>query len=235
MAPAILTFAQVMQSPSYQIESDSINIGGGFSSSSSYMLEDTLGEQATGRSSSTQYQLRAGYQQMQEVYLAISPAADVSMTPAISGITGGQSSGTTSVTVVTDNAAGYQLLLEAEAAPAMQSGVNSIANYTASTSNPDFTFTTGSTQAHFAFSPEGIDIVSRYKDNGTDCGVGSSDTSAACFDGVSTTPEVIAGRTSGNHPDGTVTSLIFRVGVGSGALVPEGTYTATSTLTLLAL
>lgn len=235
LAPTIAALAQVMQSSNYQIESDSINIGGGFASSSSYTLEDTVGEQATGRSSSTVYQLRAGYQQMQEVYLAITPAADVSMTPAISGITGGQSSGTTSVTVTTDNRAGYQLTIAAEGSPAMQSGANSIADYVPAGSDPDFTFTTDTTDAHFAYSPEGVDIVTRFEDSGGVCGIAGGDTSAACWDGLSTTPEIIASRTTGNHPVGTNTSIVFRVGVGNAAVQPEGTYTATSTLTLLAL
>lgn len=235
VAPAMAALAQVMQSTNYQIESDSINIGGGFASSTSYNLEDTVGEQATGRSSSTNYQLRAGYQQMQETYLALSPAADVSMAPAISGITGGQSSGTTSVTATTDNRAGYQLTLQAVGTPAMQSGANSIADYVPAGSDPDFTFTTDTTDAHLAYSPEGSHIVTRFQDNGSACGVAGSDTAAACWDGLSTTAEVIASSATGNHPDGTVTSVAFRVGVGSAAVQPEGTYTATSTLTLLAL
>lgn len=44
--------AQVMQSTNYQIQSDSINIGGGFSSSSNYAVESTVGEVGTGKSDS---------------------------------------------------------------------------------------------------------------------------------------------------------------------------------------
>ena len=42
-------FAQVMQSTSYRIQSDSINFGGGFSSSTNYNLESTGGEIANRR------------------------------------------------------------------------------------------------------------------------------------------------------------------------------------------
>ncbi len=94
LTPLILisvTFAgaQVMQSGSYRIQSDSINFGGGFSTSTNYELESTAGEVATGESSSTAYGMRAGYQQMQEVYLSLSGFGAVSMSPSIAGITGG--------------------------------------------------------------------------------------------------------------------------------------------------
>jgi hypothetical protein len=66
-----LGFAQVRSSSNYQLQSDSINIGGGFSSSTSYIQESTVGEVATGISDSSSYSLRAGYQQMQEVYISM--------------------------------------------------------------------------------------------------------------------------------------------------------------------
>lgn len=55
--------AQVMSSGSYQIQNDSVNVGGGNSTSSSFILEDTTGEAGTGRSSSASFKLDAGYQQ----------------------------------------------------------------------------------------------------------------------------------------------------------------------------
>lgn len=47
-----MALAQAMTSSSYQLQFDSANSGGGFASSSSYSLEDTIGEVATGRSGS---------------------------------------------------------------------------------------------------------------------------------------------------------------------------------------
>jgi hypothetical protein len=73
---AFETSAQVMQSTNYRIQSDSVNVGGIYSSSSNYRLEDTTGEIATGESSSTNYQIKAGYQQMQETYLSLSGGTD---------------------------------------------------------------------------------------------------------------------------------------------------------------
>jgi hypothetical protein len=117
----------------------------------------------------------------------------------------------------------------------MQSSAHSISDYVPSGANPDFAFTTSATQSHFAFSPQGSNVASRYKDNGVACGVGSSDTALACWDGLSTTPRVIAESTAGNHPNGTATQILFKVGIGGSVGQVEGTYTATTTLTLLPL
>ena len=240
LTPVILfsmaqTQAQVMSSTNYKIQSDSINVGGGFSSSTNYSTESTVGEIATGKSSSTNYKLRAGYQQMHEVYIAMTSASDVVMNPPIGGITGGTSNGSTSVKVTTDSLSGYQLTIKASDSPAMQKGVDSITDYVPSGANPDFTFVTNASDAHFGYSPEGTDVVQRFLDNSSTCNAGSNDTASACWDGLSTVEVPIASDTNANHPVGTETSIRFRVGIGSAANVPVGVYTATTTLTALPL
>ncbi|MFM2339853.1 MAG: hypothetical protein RLZZ360_489 [Candidatus Parcubacteria bacterium] len=226
--------AQVMNSSNFGIERDSINFGGGYASSSSYQQESTFGEIATGNGSSTNFSLEGGYQQMGESYISLSVIGDVAMSPDI-GLAGGVSNGTTFFIVTTDNRLGYRATLESALAPALQSGGNTIANYVPGTSNPDVTFSTNSTQAHFGFTPEGVDIAQRYRDNGSACGVGSGDTVDACWDMVSTTPIEIVRRTTSNHPSGATTTLKFRIGIGSGAAVTAGTYVATSTVTAITL
>lgn len=227
--------AQVMSSGSFQIESDSVNFGGGLSTSTSYRQESTFGEVGTGEGSSTNYQLLAGYQQMTTSYLGLSVIGDVTLSPSLGGLVGGVASGTTNFVVVTDNRAGYRATLQATLNPAMQAGVGTIANYMPGTSAPDFSFTTAATQAHFGFTPEGDDIAARYRDNGALCGVGSSDAANACWDMVSTTPVEIVRRTTPNHPAGSTTTLKFRVGIGASAGVTAGLYTATSTVTAITL
>jgi len=60
LAPVVLA----MSSANYQINWDSLNIGGeDTSSSTNYSIRDTLGEISTGSSSSTNYGIRAGYRQ----------------------------------------------------------------------------------------------------------------------------------------------------------------------------
>lgn len=232
--PGVL-LAQVMESASYQIQRDSINIGGIYSTSSSYVLEDTVGEQATGRSSSTNYNLQAGYQQLDGTSLSLTPADDVSMSPSIDNVAGGTSNGSTAVTVTTNNAAGYELSLKAGSDPAMQSGSDSIADYTPSGANPDFTFSVPSSASEFGFTSEGDDVAQRFQDNGAVCNAGAADASDSCWDGLSTSDVVVARRVSANNPGGTETTLKFRISVGSEAAQPAGTYTAASTLTLVAL
>lgn len=231
-------FGQVMNSNSYQIQSDSVNFGGGASDSSNYSLEDTLGEIATGRSSSASYQIRAGYRQMQEVYLALVPAGDVTMSPSLGGITGGTSNGSTTVTVITDAPAGYETYLKASSSPAMQ-GINNggtIADYTPAGSDPDFDFSVLATDAEFGFSPEGADVADKYLDDGVSCNVVSgSDTVDSCWGPLTITNELIAKRVSGNHPSGTDTVLKFRLTIGGAGLVLEDTYVATTTITAIAL
>ena len=230
-----VSFAQVRTSPSYQLQSDSINFGGGLSTSSNYSLESTAGEIATGESDSSSYSLRAGYQQMQEVFLSITEALDVTLLPALGGLTGGTSNGSTSVVVLTDSPSGYELTIAAESSPAMQNDSYTIADYV-STVDPvaDFAFTTGTSDAHFGFSPEGSDVVAAFLDNTSACGVGSTDTPLSCWQGLSTTDIVVA-RGGANQPSGATTTLNFRVGIGSAAGVISGTYIATTTLTAVPL
>lgn len=235
VASIAVASAQVMQSGSYQIQSDSINFSGGFSTSANYGLESTAGEIATGDGQSETYALRAGYQQMQKVFIALTGASDVVLSPSIPGLTGGVSNGSTTVTVTTDSPSGYSLSIQAEAAPAMSSGSNLIADYSPSGAAPDLVFATGPADAHLGFSPEGMDVAGRFRDDGDSCDTGSLDTPLSCWDGLSTMPMTIATHAGSNHPLGATTTIHFRVGVGSSASVAPGVYIATTTVTALPL
>lgn len=225
--------ADPMQSSTYRIDFDSLNVGGNNSQSASYSLEDTTGEVATGYSTSTTYSLHGGYQQMYEAYITISAASDVVMSPSIGGLTGGTSNGSTAVTVTTDSPTGYQLMIKASSSPALVSGANSFADYTTGGADPDFNFTVSASDSEFGFTPEGTDISSRYKDNGSSCNTGSGNTNDACWDALSTSNRVISQSTSENIPSGTVTTIKFRATSGSSHFQPQGTYIATTTLTAL--
>jgi len=229
-----ISTAQVMSSPGYQLQSDSVNFGGGLSSSTNYVQESTAGEVATGPSDSNNFSLRAGYQQMQEVFLSLAVSNDVEMSPDIPGLTGGVSNGSTTFTVITDSPAGYQLSLASENNPAMQGSLDTIDDYDAGV-EPDFSFITASNEAHFGFTPEGVDIADEFIDDGGTCGLAGGDTPLACWDGLSTVDRVIANGQGGNQPNGATTTINFRVGIGSSAGVISGLYTATSTVTALPL
>ena len=231
-----VSFAQVRSSNNYQLQSDSINIGGGYSSSTNYQQESTVGEVGTGKSDSTSYSLRAGYQQMQEVYLSMSSPSNVVMSPNLPGLTGGTSNGSTTVTVITDSPSGYKLTIEAENDPAMQSGANSIDDYTPAGAVPDYDFSVAAASAEFGFSISGVDRDQRFLHTaGNVCGSGSLNDELQCWDGLSTTAVTISQSGGPNQPDGATTTVNFRVEVSSGAGVLAGEYYATTTLTALPL
>lgn len=234
LASLMIVAAEVRTSSNYQLQSDSVNFGGGLTESTSYRLESTAGEVATGRSDSPSYSLRSGYQQMQEVSVSMTVASGVVMAPAIGGITGGTANGSTSVSVLTDSPAGYQLSIKAESSPAMRKDSDTIADYLPTASpNPDINFLTNSTQAHFGFSPEGDDIVNRFRDDGLFCNLVGDNTPLFCWDGLSVSEKIIA-QGSSNQPSGATTTIHFRVVVGDGVVIPEGEYVATTTLTAIA-
>lgn len=237
LAMSIITtaYAEVRSSSNYQIESDSVNFAGGLSTSTNFSLESTAGEIATGESTSSNYQLRAGYQQMHEVYISISEVSPVVMSPNLGGITGGIANGTTSVSVLTDSPSGYQLTISANSNPAMQKGSDTISDYVPiANPNPDYTFSLNSNSVHFAFSPTGSDVVSRWRNNGSACNTGSNSTPLVCWDGLSMSEKIIS-QGGSNHPTGATTTLNFKLGIGGGTIVPVGDYYATTTLTALPL
>ena len=228
-------YGQAMSSSNYKIQSDTVNFAGARSGSGSYSLEDTVGEIATGVSSSTNYTMNAGYQQMQEVYLAITSAANVTMSPSIGGLTGGTSNGSTSFTVTTDDPAGYTASITASTSPALRSATDTFADYVPGGANPDFVFANAATASSFAFTVEGTDIHSRFMDNGSSCGTGSGNTADACWDGLTTAPKSILSRAGATQPNGTATTLKFRAESGSGHIQTNGVYTATTTITVVPL
>ena len=224
--------AYVASSTNYQLERDSINFAGNLSTSTAYGVEDTLGEVATGRLASTGYILQAGYQQPNS-YMSITSPADVTLSPDINGAVGGTADGSAIWTVTTDNTGGYTMTAQASTLPAMLSGANSFADYVGA---PDFNWSVGAGSSFFGFSPEGTDIVSNFKDNGTACSVGALDTSLSCWQGFGTTAQTIAGSASPNDGvGGTATTIRFKAQAGASANQAAGAYLAVITVTALAL
>ncbi len=233
LLPGVL-YGAVMTSGSYKIELDSINTGGNFSTSTTYWVEDSLGEVATGKSNSTSYILdQAGYQ-MTDNTISITSPGDVTLS-SLGGVSGGTSSGSATWKVTTGNPGGYVLYVNSGTNPALKYNDAFFANYTRAGANPDFTFSVAGSDSEFGFSPEGDHISTRFKDDGVSCNTGTSDASDMCWDAFSTTPEVIAGTSVQNSPSGTDTTIKFRAFIGSNKIQDSGTYTATITVTALAL
>jgi hypothetical protein len=230
--------AQVMSSSNYKVQDQSINFAGNRSTSASYTMQDSAGEIATGFSSSTNYGISAGFQQMNIVAISVVPPSNVSMTPSLGGVTGGISNGSTTFTVTTDDIAGYTSTIVASSSPALvnvSSSTNSFADYLPSSSAPDYTFSVLPNASSFAFSIQGTDANQRFLNNGSVCNSGGTSTALACWDGLATTVKTIAGRTSNNQPAGTQSVIYFRAGIGSSRNQPNGIYIATTTLTVIPL
>jgi hypothetical protein len=223
-----------MTSTNYMIEFDSVNVGGVYSTSSSFTLEDTTGEVSTGYGTSTNYRLHAGYQQLHEAFISISLEADVAL-GNISGIVADSKTGSSTWTVITDSPAGYELTVTASSSPALTSGPSGFNDYSPATSDPDFTFAINATEAAFGFTVEGNDIVSRFKDNGSSCNAGGSDTLDRCWEGFATSSQVVASGSSSNQPSGTETTLKYRAENGSNHFQDPGNYQAVITVTAIAL
>jgi hypothetical protein len=229
-----VTDADLMQSSTYKIIQDSVNLGGSDGGSTNYKLNDTLGEIGTGDSNSTNYYMHAGYWQMGESYISISAPSPLLMT-SMGGLSGGSSEGTMSWVVVTDNPAGYSMSIASTTSPAMKSATDSLDDYTPAGSDPDYNFTNLPANSSFGFSPEGTDTISRFKDNGSICNAGLSETSAKCWDGLSTTPKVVAGSSIANHPSGSTVTARLRAESGSSHIQTSGTYNVTLVATATTL
>jgi len=223
-----------MQSTTYKIQSDSVNVGGQDSSSTNYNLRDTTGEIGTGDSNSTNYFMHAGFWQLQESYIALSSPSDLALTP-IGGINGEASEGTIYWQVTTDNIAGYSMSIASVTTPALKSGSDSFNDYAPVGADPDYNFSIVSTTSAFGFSPEGTDVSARFKDNTSACNTGTSETTAKCWDGLSTTPKIIFQRATSNQPAGTTATVRFRAESGSNHIQPAGSYSAPITITAITL
>lgn len=232
---AFSVYAFVAESNSYRLELDSLNVGGLYSTSGNFAVEDTVGEIATGFSSSNTYNLKAGYQQMGDGFLALSGPTAVSLSPSLVGTVGGVSNGQATFKVTTDNSAGYSLRVQSLNTPALSSGANSFSDYSPVGSEPDFLFSVGSSQSVFAFSLLGLDVDDRYLDNGTVCGVGALNSNERCWDGFGSSPQIIAGNTGPNVPGGEDTTLLLRAAIGSNKNQASGNYSATIIITAIPL
>ena len=232
-----------MESGSYRIQESSVNVGGlTEQTSTNYKMRESIGEVATGISTSSSYKLFAGFQQMQEIYLSVAlSTTSLQMSPDIPGITGGTSTATLTATTTTDSPSGYSIYVSASTSPAMkcQSGgcnvaTDNFADYTPSTpGTPDFNWEVASNAAEFGFTPEGSHIVQKFKDDSSSCNTGSNDTTDACWYNFSTSNEIIAQSYSANHPSGTPTTIKFQAESGPQNNQTSGNYGAVITITVV--
>jgi hypothetical protein len=179
-------------------------------------------------------------------------AANVTMfstsSSQISSLTGGNSTGTTQVVVLTNNANGYYMEIafsDADGDGTIMRRNNggtstaSLRNYSTSTRynsmvEPSFGFSFASTAAQFAYTvtaSSADDIDQSFKNNGSACGVGTNTTQDTCWMAPTTTAFRII-QTNAAAPSGSTSTVRFRVYVppSPSPAVDTGFYTATATL-----
>lgn len=237
--------AFVMESDSYRVQSDSLNIGGLRSQSANYFEESTIGELATGISESASYRLKAGYQQMQGVFISMTSVDDITLSPALGGLTGGTSNGGAQFIVKTDNTAGFSVTIKTDSDDGMIGNENAGTIFhlnTATPEVPDFNFNSApANSSAFAYTINASttgEIVAAFRNNGSNaCNTGSTETDDNCWISATTTPRTIISTTSRTPISGATSTLRFRAIVSANhnpILLPD-TYVATTTLTAITL
>lgn len=99
-----------MSSTNYSIYADAIDSGGNLSTGGIYSLEDTIGESPVGFTTSTWYEIRAGYQAMERGYITMTIDNSTLNLGSLSQIA--VNSASANVTVSTDSASGYILSIQ---------------------------------------------------------------------------------------------------------------------------
>lgn len=183
----------------------------------------------------------------------VASTTDVTMNPALNGLTGGFATGTTQVRIQTNNDAGYNMSIRFGTTTGSQNNVmwgdinnDSIGNYDPTApGTPDFNFSDPSTgnESVFAFTVKAStsdDVTGAFEDNGTDtCGseAGGSFTDYRCWMAPTSTAFQIV-NTSAKTPvgSGASTTIMFKVAVPNtpNPSLSNDTYVATVTLTATA-
>ena len=169
--------------------------------------------------------------------------SNITMSPAIAGLTGGAATGSTQVVIYTNNSTGYLMTITASGSPSMRADTTGgfINDYTpASAGVPDFSFVNNSSgqASEFGFTVSAsntADLAQKFLDNGSTCNTGSSDTSGinTCWTFASTTATTTIVTSAQTSNSGSTSTIFFHTNVPASPspALTEDTYVATTTLT----
>ena len=227
--------AYVMSSGNYKIQSDnSLTPTSGLGTSTNYIFRDTMGQVSSGISSSNSYQIKAGFQQMQEVSLSVSAPGDINLAPDIPGISGGSATADSYWSVQTDSSAGFDMKINASTLPALKLPPDGTYYFDDYSATPTYNWSVGSNSAKFGFAvipATAVAVSSTLKDNGSACGLGNS--VGNCWAGFNgTTPIVIIHRQSRTNSSGENELITFKAQ--SNKFLKSGDYTSLITITVSA-
>lgn len=162
---------------------------------------------------------------------------DITLLPAIPGLTGGAATGSTYVEVSTNNPAGYTLAINFATTTAMQQndGTAEIPNLGNTLATADYDMSSvGVGSAAFALTASSASVVSDLLDDGGGCGSGSPSTDTCWVMPSDASGQItIVDRSSETSSAGERTDLAFQVVVGENPdpTLPIAFYKATATLT----
>jgi hypothetical protein len=171
------------------------------------------------------------------------PATNVTMAPALGGVTGGDATGTTQVVVFTNDHLGYQMTIQASSSVGMignTNPANSIPAYVPGTAGvPDFNFTVPANAARFGYTVEAsttAEATAFFKNNGTICNAGAANGLGHCWLNATTTPFFVIDTSAATVASGSTSTLKFHVKINANPApaIPDDAYVATTTLTALA-
>jgi hypothetical protein len=227
-------FAAVMSSTNYKIQSDDLSPSGGQWSSANYIFKDTLGEFSTGRADSDSFNVRAGYQEMQEVFISISSPGNAVMKPDIQGISGGTAATSSAFYVITDSSSGFNLKINASSVPAMQLVGDPTHYFSDYPTTPTYNWNVAPGNSQFGFTIEPgteADVSEGFLDNGAACGSGSyhADTCWSGFKGTDLTTIINRTSRTSDNP-GELETVKFQAQSNDNFLL-SGSYSATITIT----
>ncbi len=181
-----------------------------------------------------------------EISFLVQPS-NVTMVGSIAGLTGGYATGTTVVSVNTNNTTGYNMTLHfatnsrphAMVASSTDASSAYIANYTQAggVGVPDYNWAdnTSGQSAEFGYSVNAstsAEVAQAFKNNGSSCNQSAGSPSVDhCWLNPTTTPQVIINSSAPNGSS--TTTLKFKVAVPNAPspALPSGYYVATGTLT----
>lgn len=170
----------------------------------------------------------------------LTPSSNVTMSPALAGITGGTSNGSTYVRVLTNNASGYNMTLTASSSGGMignAQGGSIPALVPTVAGVPNYAFATmAANLAGFAYTVEASttgEVTQSFRDNGSACNTGSGETVDSCWLNATSGPMLIVNRSSETAASGATTTIKFRTIImpSPSPAIPQDTYVATTTLT----
>jgi hypothetical protein len=208
------------------------------------MVTFFVSEPVIGQSAQEQFQVT---QTVSGAISFLASSSPVVMNGTLDGLTGGTSYGTTTARVRTNASGGYNMTIRfASTSPMIRNtGGGYIPSYLYSTSTSDYPsgFNTSPANAQFGFTVNASttdEVSSVFKGNGTTlCGAsnGSTFVSGLCWRGASTTDAaattLLINSTSQTPSSGSTSTVQFRITIPNNPspAVPDGTYTATATLT----